>query len=109
LNAYAAGLLDGEGCIRWNRSPSTEVTNKHYGILMQMQDRWGGSIRLKGEGIFVWTLYGAKALTYLSCVARYSVIKYPQIVALFLASKATGKQRQRHIYTLKRLKHEYTN
>lgn len=109
MNAYAAGLLDGEGCIRWNRTPAVEVTNKHYGILVQMQDRWGGSVRLKDEDIFVWTLYGRKALAYLSCVARYSVIKYPQIVSLFMASKTTGKQRERHLQNLKRLKHEYTN
>jgi hypothetical protein len=110
LNAYAAGLLDGEGCIRWNRTPSVEVTNKHYGVLMYMQDRWGGSVRLKDEDIFVWTLCGSNALSYLSCVAQYSIIKYPQIVALFAASAAKDKdERERHINSLKRLKHVYTH
>jgi hypothetical protein len=110
LNAYAAGLLDGEGCIRWNKSPSIEVTNKHYGVLVSMQERWGGSVRIKDEGVYVWTLYGKKALTYLSCVARYSIIKHSQICALFQAAAATVKsERLRHIKTLKRLKNVYTN
>lgn len=109
LNAYAAGLLDGEGCIRWNRSPSVEVTNKDFVVLMLMQYKWGGTIREKEKDIYVWTLYGQKALNYLLCVARYSVIKYPQIVELFRASRSRGTQRERHIKNLKRLKHEYSH
>jgi len=109
LNAYAAGLLDGEGCIRWNKSPSVEVTNKHYGILAQMQDKWGGSVRSKGKDIYVWTLYGRKALAYLSCVGKYSVIKYPQIVVLFFAVESKGKTRDKYVALLKRLKHEYSH
>lgn len=109
LNAYAAGLLDGEGCIRWNRSPSVEVTNKDFVVLMLMQYKWGGTIREKDKDIYVWTLYGQKALNYLLCVARYSVIKYPQIVELFRASRSRGTKRERHIKNLKRLKHEYSH
>jgi len=109
LNAYAAGLLDGEGCIRWNRTPAVEITNKHQGILVQMKDKWGGSIRLKDDGVFVWSLYGKRALSYLSCIARYSVIKHKQIVALFAASKSAGNKRDYYIRTLKRLKHDYSN
>ncbi len=109
MNAYAAGLLDGEGCVRWNKTPYIEVTNKHYGILVQMRDRWGGSVRCKDADVYVWTLCGTKALTYLSCVSRYSVIKYPQIVELFLAYCTTGTTRNKHIKNLKRLKNVYTN
>jgi hypothetical protein len=96
--------------VRWCRSPCVEVTNQHYGVLAQMQDRWGGSIRLRKDGTHVWTLYGRKALFYLSCVARYSVIKYPQIVSLFAAVRALDiRERLRHLRHLKRLKHEYTH
>lgn len=110
MNAYSAGLLDGEGCIRWNGTPSIEVTNKHYGVLAQMQDRWGGSVRLKDHEVYVWTLCGARAIAYLSCVGRYSIIKYPQIVTLIAAAKARDiRERIRHIRYLKRLKHVYTN
>ncbi len=109
LNAYAAGLLDGEGCVRWNNSPSIEVSNKHRGALRLLQEKWGGTIRDKGDEVFVWTVYGKKALKYLSNVAKYSVIKYPQIVALFRAVSSKGTVRQQHIDTLKRLKNVYTN
>ena len=109
LNAYAAGLLDGEGCVRWNNSPSIEVSNKHRGALCLLQEKWGGTIRDKGDEVFVWTVYGKKALKYLSNVAKYSVIKYPQIVALFRAVSSKGTVRQQHIDTLKRLKNVYTN
>lgn len=85
-----------------------EVTNKHYGILVQMRDRWGGTIRLKEEAVYVWTLYGRKAFSYLSRVGRYSVIKYPQIVALMKAVMEP-ENREKHIKELKRLKHVYTN
>lgn len=105
LNAYAAGLLDGEGCLRWNNSPTVEVTNKDFIVLTIMQHKWGGTVREKQEGIYVWTLYGRKALKYLLCVARYSVIKHPQIVVLFKAANSTGNARLRNIKELKRLKH----
>ena len=75
-----------------------------------MQERWGGSVRIKEQGVYVWTLYGKKALTYLSCIARYSIIKHSQIRALFAAASSTiESERLRHIKTLKRLKNVYTN
>lgn len=101
--------MDGEGCVRWNKCAAIEVTNKHYGVLAQMQDRWGGRVRLKGEDVYVWTLYGRKALTYLSCIARYSIIKYPQIVALIGAARSTSALRQRYVRELARLKHVYSH
>ena len=110
LIAYSAGLMDGEGCIRWNKSPSVEVSNKHIGVLYKQQETWGGSVRCKGQNVFVWTLYGQNALKYLRDVMTFSVIKYPQILTLFCVVKATTKtERARHINTLKRMKHEYSN
>ena len=110
LNAFAAGLLDGEGCVRWNGTPCVEVTNKHFGVLSLMRSKWGGSIREKGDEVFVWTLCGDKAIKYLLAVARYSVIKYPQIVALFLVRQSKDPMiRSHYIKTLKRLKSVYSN
>ena len=110
LNAYTAGLLDGEGCIRWNRTPSIEITNKHYGVLLRVAAKWGGSIRLKGDNVFVWTACGKKAIKFLGDVTPYTVIKYQQIVALLKAVKCPYKKdRLRHLRNLKRLKHVYTN
>ena len=110
LNAYAAGLLDGEGCVRWNQSPTIEITNKHYGVLIRMADKWGGSIRLKSEDVFVWTLYSKKAIKFLNDVTPYTIIKYQQIVALLKAIKCPYKKdRLHHLRNLSRLKHVYTN
>jgi len=109
LNAYSAGLLDGEGCIRWNSSPTVEITNKHHAVLVQMRRKWGGRVRDKGEGVYVWTVYGRKALKYLMAVARYSVIKYPQIATLFKAVSSTGKRRTGHLARLRTLKHVYAD
>lgn len=110
LNAFAAGLLDGEGCVRWNNCPCVEVTNKHFGVLALMRSKWGGNIREKADEVFVWTLYGDKALKYLRQVARYSVIKHPQIVALFSAHQAKDRNiRSYYIKTLKRLKNVYSD
>lgn len=110
LIAYSAGLMDGEGCIRWNKSPAVEVVNKHCGVLYKQQETWGGSVRGRKDGTFVWTLYGQNALQYLRDVVTFSVIKYPQILTLFCVVRATTKmERTRHIKTLKRMKHEYSN
>lgn len=110
LIAYSAGLLDGEGCIRWNRTPSVEVVNKHCGVLYKQQKIWGGNVRDRKDGTFVWVLYGKNALEYLQDVVNFSTIKYPQILTLFCVVRATTKpERIRHINTLKRMKHEYSN
>ena len=106
LNSYAAGLMDGEGCIRWNKTPTVEVTNKNGKVLREMAAKWGGTIRERDEEVFVWTMYGRRALQFLKNVARYSVIKHPQIVALFAACAATtSPSRARHLNTLRNLKH----
>lgn len=110
LKAYAAGLMDGEGCVRWNRTPSIEVTNKHRGALTLLQDSWGGSIRLKGDDVFVWTVCGRTALKFIDDVYDYSVIKRNQVAALLFAS-LVGNTPARTFYLkeLKRLKNVYTD
>lgn len=110
LTAYAAGLMDGEGCVRWNGTPSIEVTNKHRGALQMLQDRWGGSVRLKGEGVFVWTVCGANALSFIDDTCDYSVIKRKQIIALLFAVIVGNTETRKHyLKDLKRLKNVYTD
>lgn len=75
-----------------------------------MAYKWGGSIRLKSEDVFVWTLYSKKAIKFLNDVTPYTIIKYQQIVALLKAIKCPYKRdRLRHLRNLSRLKHVYTN
>lgn len=110
LTAYSAGMLDGEGCIFWKNTPCVEVTNKHRPVLELFQSEWGGRVREKDRGVFCWSLYGSNAMHYLQEAAKYSVIKYPQIVALYLARQARNpKTREVFLKTLKRLKSVYTN
>lgn len=71
-----------------------------------MAAKWGGTIRPVQDEVFIWTLYGSNALRFLKNVSRYSIIKHPQIVALFAACAAsTSSTRARHLTTLRNLKH----
>jgi hypothetical protein len=71
-----------------------------------MAAKWGGTIRPVQNGVFIWTMYGRSALQFLKNVSRYSIIKHPQIVALFAACAApTSSIRARHLTTLRNLKH----
>lgn len=82
----------------------------HGAVLQQMRDKWQGTIRLKGPTVFVWTVYGPKAVRFLSDVARYSIIKHPQIVELFAACGTIDPvKRNQHLKTLKRLKNVYAD
>lgn len=102
--------MDGEGCVRWNGTPSIEVTNKHQGALELLQGTWGGSIRLKGEGVYVWTTCGSRAIKFIDDVYDYSVIKRHQAAAL-LCAYLVGNTKARLFYLkeLKRLKNVYTD
>lgn len=102
--------MDGEGCIRWNRTPTVEITNKHIGVLMLLSGRWGGTVREKDKGVFVWSVYGQRAIRFLRCVGKYSVIKFPQIFCLILAHKTKKvADRDRYIRQIRSLKSVYTN
>jgi hypothetical protein len=79
-------------------------------MLTALQKRWGGSVRAKGEEIYAWCLYGQRALGFLSQMSKYSIVKYPQIVALFAATYTSCPQtRNKHLAELKRLKNVYTD
>jgi hypothetical protein len=55
LEAYAAGLLDGEGCfvIRENEYISVSVASQHLGVLKELQQRWRGTIYNHGR-VYKW-------------------------------------------------------
>jgi hypothetical protein len=109
LRAYAAGLLDGEGCIRWNRTPTVEITNKHLGVLLMLSNIWKGKVREKNPGVFVWCAYGDNAVRFLQEVGRYTIIKFPQVFHLLKARYSKSDEQTSHIENVRRLKRVYTD
>jgi hypothetical protein len=87
-----------------------EITNMNDAVLRAMQIKWEGTVRLKGPGLFVWTLYGRRAVRFLKDVVRYSIIKHSQIVEAFAACATTDPvKRRNHITMLTRLKHVHSH
>lgn len=88
---YVAGLFDGEGCINiCTSNPSkgqtrtrlrASIGNTHREVLLLIQSVFGGSIRvLKGHHKPVYVLHwdGGNAISFLSSVAPYLIIKSDQ-------------------------------
>ena len=99
---YAAGFIDGEGCItvrsttatkghpEWNPSMYASVTASQadpYGAMLQwFADRWGGTVRQKPENnsrardAWEWCIVGRQAYAFLDGVRGKLKIKEPQAV-----------------------------
>jgi hypothetical protein len=97
--AYAAGLIDGEGCIRitvrgasggtqfrvGQRTLMVEVTNTDQAMLLWLQDRFGGSISYAPENLDLnrrerwhWRVAANKALYCLDAIWPYIKTKRRQ-------------------------------
>ncbi len=90
IEAYAAGLLDGDGCIYVNRKHRPyqlqvifEMTD--YDPLAQLASQWGGYARLikkrtsKGRSIYNWSVTGTFALVFLRDIEPWVVGKALQL------------------------------
>jgi len=95
--AYAAGLLDGEGCvsisssipkpggIRRPHQMHAEITNTYVPVLFWLQQRWGGSIhelwgrRPGWKMAYKWLVGSRVAVPFLLDVQPYLVIKVAQV------------------------------
>jgi hypothetical protein len=92
-DAYAAGLIDGEGCItisqcgggRWFAVRiDVGMSAKALPLLERMQKRYGGSIRKtrarsrKWEAAFAWGIFGFKAASFLALMLPSLVLKEKQ-------------------------------
>lgn len=109
--AYAAGIMDGEGCIMISRSnsPNTrtgkrhmllvEVSNTEPRMLWWMKEQFGGFVNLKNSNrirptwkpCWAWNLRGGKAAQFLSSIAPYLQIKMPQAKLALEFYKDRGK------------------
>ena len=106
-DAYAAGLIDGEGCISLARSaskgtprfsPAVEIgmTAKAKHLLEMMRSNYGGSIRLtrratdRWDEAWAWGVFGRNVSTVLHAVSPYLLLKSEQagLVLRFLDLRA---------------------
>lgn len=110
LHAYAAGFVDGEGCITINRGQPNKyhmsldhnarvfVTNTNLQVLNLLQENYGGTIyRLRskserGKGwksCYVWNLGVKNLVGFLKAILPYLVVKQQQaLLALeFMAAR----------------------
>jgi hypothetical protein len=93
--AWAAGFIDGEGCVsivqRWTGACSTKKSYRYYQLninvpqinkdpLLKLQKMFGGQIQaIKPTGprrqSFVWTIHAALAGRMLSMLVPYLIVK----------------------------------
>jgi hypothetical protein len=117
-NAYAAGILDGEGSIAISGRAKTAlciyVGNSDPRMCVWLKERYGGSIYQSPSRIrngkstrimYQWQLASASAGAFLKAVYPYLVIKKEQadIAFAYLATKGKSGQRVEvgdHLYRL---------
>jgi hypothetical protein len=100
--AYAAGIIDGEGCIgifvnarqHAHRNPlyyaSVEVGNTDFGLVTWLKETFGGSVRAirstrspNNKPAWVWRLHCRKAAIFLSQIAPFLLVKREQAALIF--------------------------
>jgi hypothetical protein len=92
INAYAAGLIDGEGCITIAHREMTSfsvridvgMSAKGMPCLTKLRDSFGGKIRKtrekteKWEEAYAWALFGKATVPFLQAVSPHLVLKAEQ-------------------------------
>lgn len=117
--AYAAGLLDGEGCLYltsnrrkgkpaqagWSAAIEVGMTTPAIRVLYALRAEWGGAVRQSREATeqwdnaFHWKLFGAATVPFLEATLPHIQIKREQAETLLLAERIKaslvpqGKQR----------------
>ena len=90
IEAYAAGLLDGEGCVTVLKHLNSEGRPQYQlMVVFGMNDREGlDAIRLRfggnvngpdHRGTYTWSASGVYALEFLKAVAPYALVKRTQV------------------------------
>jgi hypothetical protein len=99
-DAYAAGLVDGEGSLTITRSgrwysPRIEVgmTERAVPVLRSMQEQFGGQVTKmrdatdRWEAAWRWVIVGKPAMECLRRIAPFLRLKHPHAVVLFELSR----------------------
>ena len=90
--AWAAGIIDGEGCLhvqrRFNRegkrhaphySLTLRVGMKSFCTIMKLHDLFGGNRCVGSNGVVCWTVATQQALSVLRLVRKYMLTKRQQV------------------------------
>lgn len=109
FNAYAAGLVDGEGCITAKSTKSATgmgirvligMSTKAGAVLNRMQKSYGGTLITQEPSnpshalITTWTVNGADAARFLRAIEPHLILKSEQAtVALRIEEIRTSQQR----------------
>ena len=108
-NAYAAGIVDGEGCIQISTTTKRTwlaigVANSDPRVCVWLSERYGGKVHQQKPRtqngkptriMYTWYVGSAAAGNFLKTIYPYLVIKKEQadIALAFLTTKGTGGQR----------------
>lgn len=115
-HAWAAGFLDGEGCIRAYRKTNQyalQVTawNKDIRPLEKLKDVYGGSVGSHSNGCWRWQVSANIALSFLKHVRPFLVVKGEQAdVAISFQERryaSSPELDEKDAQALKDLKHVY--
>jgi hypothetical protein len=99
---YAAGFFDGEGTVyihgyqdpdnnRRYHAAKISISQKTPAVLYLFQERWGGRVRIATkDGTYVWEANGDTALSFVSDIYPYTIVKYEQL-RLYLEFKSLRK------------------
>jgi hypothetical protein len=115
---YLAGLLDGEGCFRFNRTPMVEVCGSFPEILQDMQAHYGGRLviqmptALSRKRIYKWTVTGPTAMQVTTDVLPYLKEKEPQARLLLKVQRYPPRSAMRaaavrELKALKRISYQW--
>jgi len=92
--AYFAGLFDGEGCVRINKSDRTKyrpnstplynlhlsIANQNLEVLELLKEMFGGSIHFnKHSACYSWVITTQKAASFLRAINPYVIVKRSQV------------------------------
>lgn len=83
--AYAAGFVDGEGCISISKNGAVDirVINTSRPVLEKLESIFGGSITNRTQKVnkrqYAYTFYGPKAIEFLLILKPYLIEKLPQV------------------------------
>lgn len=92
IKAYAAGIIDGEGCITIRRKRNPENSRNYYNLVVKvgmtgnssaidiLKTNWGGQICLSGKlrRQKQWSIYCLQAEKFLRDVLPYLIVKKNQ-------------------------------
>lgn len=126
--AYAAGLIDGEGCIDigYNKKSIYNTYGQFYprvtvhitdkSVLDWLMGLWGGSIFIRKTGLphwkqsYDWKLQSVKALDFITDIKPYLIIKSDQAEAFLKfnttvrGTKVTDTERDMRLNIMNELK-----